>query len=754
VGWANGLAIREDGTIYLASLQNKLLAVNPDGSVLWEAGLPETPLGAPALGVSGAVFVTDRGGGLTAIDAQGQQLWHYQPTQSGKPAHGAITTEDGSIYYLLDNPQQGDMLIALAEGGTLRWSTATGGKAANSALRLSPDGEELFVKNQAFSTESGELLERTLPTADDPVLGGREQLFTGADRERYMQVGHNVMHWTVQGGDFVLLQTTEWNYEGAGFNLYSSFPTDAGVTSDQKIWLFYSVQYGGTELIWLEPAGEVIGISPMPITKNSILASIDSQGLAYACGLDEVNYDQVQAKCLAYRRGSAEPEWEIGLPGSTAEVGGVALANGRLYAVTKDGYFYAIGEASGAQASATSQESSTEPQVESGSEQTPASAGPAWSTQLPGAIGGMLSQQADGSLLGLTSENLLVQLDEKGQIMSQVMLEPGPYNHPEGRYIIQPIALENGNYLVFSSEQSAYAMDANGTKLWEVKLEANPAGLPEERGDTYYLTDMAGNLYAFGPQGLRWQVKPAGATKAYNSPTIGPDGRLYYVVLIDRKVYVQEVKPDGTPGWQAPVKTGFFTYDLLINGPGTLLFLRDDVFDTQAGVRLDLTPPFRIDEYIMGEDGLNYLRSEHVISQWELAEGGMQVNQTAAWNYQVMGQAPFMSFVTAQKVIWLYYGDTLVWLDLDGNVLGTIPLENGLVQRWDRDNTRYTTCQQAASSDELTCKLYTVDSNGPAWEMTVNGLPNTQWGWITEDGLTAVTDEDVIYHIEVDWPEP
>jgi hypothetical protein len=141
------------------------------------------------------------------------------------------------------------------------------------------------------------------------------------------------------------------------------------------------------------------------------MASIDSQGIAYVCGLDDASSDQIQPKCLAYRSGSAEPEWEIELPGSMAEVGAVALAEGRLYVVTKDGHFYAIGEASDApevsvQAGGTSQAVSGETQVESATEQPPAAAGLVWSTPLPGVIGGSLSEQEDGSFLALTTSKV------------------------------------------------------------------------------------------------------------------------------------------------------------------------------------------------------------------------------------------------------------------------------------------------------------------------------------------------------------
>jgi len=89
------------------------------------------------------------------------------------------------------------------------------------------------------------------------------------------------MRWKVQGGEFKLLETTEWNYESAGYNQYSSFPRDAGVSSDQKIWLFYSWQYGNTTLIWLEPAGEVIGISSLPSRRIALWLALTVKVFIY-----------------------------------------------------------------------------------------------------------------------------------------------------------------------------------------------------------------------------------------------------------------------------------------------------------------------------------------------------------------------------------------------------------------------------------------------------------------------------------------
>jgi peptide/nickel transport system permease protein len=757
-GLAGGVAIDKKGTIYVGSMQNKLIALNSDGSLAWEAELSAAPVGAPALGADGSIYVTDNHAGLTAFNPQGQQLWHYQPEQAGKPTRGPLSAEDGNIYFLMEDAQQGDTLVALTADGSLRWSTATGTKAADTTLRLSLDGETVYVKNLTVSAQTGEIIEKSLPTAADPVLAGREQYFTGGDLQNYLLAGHTVMRWAARGGDFNLLQTTEWNYLTLGFGRNATFPVDAGASRDQKIWLFYTGRYGGTTVIWLEPAGEVIGVSTPPFGRNSVLASLDSQNIAYICGREADTGNQPAPKCMAYRLGSAQPEWELGLEGSLDEVQAAALASGKLYVVTKDGFLFVVGDGAqageestpGTQASAPTTESTAQA---SSSEGEPGAVGELlWTYQITTDLVGGFEPLEDGSLLALNVENELIKLDAQGQVVSQFTIEPGPYQHPDGRFTLLPVGFSDGSYLVVSKENTVYGLDGEGTKTWEVALEGIPAGMLERRRDLVYLADTTGNLYTFGPEGLVWQLKPDGATKAVNRPTVGPDGSLYYVVLINQRAYVQQVLPDGTPGWQAAVKTGFFTYDLQINATGTLLFLRDDIFDVQTGTRLEAKPPIRVDEYIMGEDGLNYLRSGHVVSQWELSEDGIKIVKSALWNYQHMGSAPFMSFVTSQKVIWLYYGLSIVWLDLDGNILNTIELDYTGVQRWDRENTRYYSCSHAQPTDVLHCVIFAAGSTGPAWELDVNGMAGTTGGWITEDGLYGITNGNVFYRVKVDWP--
>jgi ABC-type dipeptide/oligopeptide/nickel transport system permease subunit len=755
-GYAGGPAVAADGTVYIITADGRLLAYAPDGSPRWQAPLPggseRAPVGAPALGLDGTVYIADAAAGLAAFGPQGQVQWYFESGEKSPPKRGPLVGPDGAIYLLLEDVRRGDRLLAASPQGELLWAVDTGTKQAGAALRLSPDGKQLFLGNLAFDPADGHLLELVLPSAEDPVLAGREQYLVGGDGLRYVLAGHYVMQWQPSPAGFELLRNAEWNYQEAGMNQNSSYPVDAGVTRDQRIWLLYSGFYGGTRIAWLGLDGEVLGYSAMPLSENSRMLGVDGQGVAYICGpnLREYGQDAVGVSCLAFQQGSAEPLWQMALPQATGEVLGGALLEGRLYVATEDGSLFALGGEPGLQ-----------PQAAGGPTGQPASspapeqsqpAGPAWAFQVPEDIGGLLRVYEDGTVAILSVENTFYQLNAQGELVRQAKLDPPPYSHPEGRFILEPYLLPDGALLVFS-EALVYALDAQGAHGWEVPLAGIPVAPPEEHSGVYYLTDSKGFLYAIGAAGLVWQFNAEGIEKAISGPVLGPDGVAYYTIILNNKAYIQAVGPDGAARWQTPVKTGFFYDPLQINALGTLLFLRDDVYETQNGALLDLQPFFPVNEYVMGEDGLTYVRSGHVVMQWQIGpDGKMLVTHTATWDSHSFGQQPFLTRVSARQVIWLYYGERMVWLTLDGEILNSLEEIQGRLGWWDFANTRLFACDQPIRSAQLDCRMYNADSAAPAWQASYTGLPDTEWGFIFPDALYAVTREDVFYKVEVQLP--
>jgi outer membrane protein assembly factor BamB len=346
-GFSGSPVISADGTIYVAGLDATLMALNPDGTTRWQTSLPEIPLGPLALGPQGIVCVTDSKGGLSAFSPDGNLLWTYSMVVTGKPSHGAIVAPNGIIYYLIETPI-GDTLNALLPNGQLLWSIKPGTRGADTGLRLSPDGQQIFVKNVVVNTQDGSLVDLTLPTKDSLVLVNQAHLLVGANGKTYLLAGHVVMQWTQTSQGFNLIQSADWNYRSVGMNQNSGLPIDAGVTPRGNIWLFYSGYYGGTSVFWLDPTGKILGSFFPVFNESTQLIAIDGSSIAYICGMGFSPGQGPITTCEAYRQNSVEPLWTFLFSEGTYGVVAGAMAPGRMYVITSDGTLTALGDSGNA----------------------------------------------------------------------------------------------------------------------------------------------------------------------------------------------------------------------------------------------------------------------------------------------------------------------------------------------------------------------------------------------------------------------
>lgn len=109
-------ALSEDGTLYVGTFNNEVLAVNSqNGHIEWRAATQGWVWGSPAL-AEGMVLAGDLEGQLYAFDvASGDQLWKVS-------ADGAITgtplVADGQLYIGTENGK----LLSLTLDGQIRWT--------------------------------------------------------------------------------------------------------------------------------------------------------------------------------------------------------------------------------------------------------------------------------------------------------------------------------------------------------------------------------------------------------------------------------------------------------------------------------------------------------------------------------------------------------------------------------------------------------------------------------------------------------
>ncbi len=167
-------AMSADGTIYIGSLDDKLYAINPDGSIKWVFSLlMDGVYSSPAVGEDGRIYFGTRNDDkrLIALNSDGSLAWSY-PMPGFVHSSPAIGT-DGSIYVGVGDLDTNveHYFYALNPDGSLKWRYQTGGYV-NSSPAIAPDGTVYVGCNDrklyAFDPEDGTVLWSF--TAEDMII--------------------------------------------------------------------------------------------------------------------------------------------------------------------------------------------------------------------------------------------------------------------------------------------------------------------------------------------------------------------------------------------------------------------------------------------------------------------------------------------------------------------------------------------------------------------------------------------------------
>jgi peptide/nickel transport system permease protein len=324
--FSGGPVVAADGTVYIASEGGSLFALDTDGSVLWKAHLPAAGVGSPALDAEGKIYVADKAGGLSVFTSDGTLLWQFQPeTENSIATTGPIVAPDGRIHYGVRACAQ-----AVSPEGKALWRTCPPHDYRTMPLQVAPSEELLFWKQVPFSAQDGSLVNlETLANVDQYIVGG--------DGRTYLRDAAKVSLWRRNGSAIEILETTQWDTRMLGT---LTQPSDAGVTYDQTVWLFY--RFSG--FIWLDTGGRVLGFTRVPLNRGRVIA-LDRDDTAYICGGQSFS-GASQLSCLAVAPKREEPVWLMPLE-IDGWVKGGALVPGRLYAVVEEqerGLLYAIGD--------------------------------------------------------------------------------------------------------------------------------------------------------------------------------------------------------------------------------------------------------------------------------------------------------------------------------------------------------------------------------------------------------------------------
>jgi outer membrane protein assembly factor BamB len=320
-----------EGEVIIAGLDMDLLKFSLNGAEQWRAPLADIPVGTPALGPEGQIYVVDVKGGLTAFSPDGTQQWRFEPGGGREATSGPIVASNGTIYYT-----RVDSVQAISPQGESLWLRYAADGYFDYPPVLSAGESYLFLKNAALAAESGVPLDlKGLPLSlsdqgqfTDPIL------FVGADSRTYVRSAHEVIGWKNSEAGVVMDQPVTWDYQGS----VAIFPPDAGVTPERLIWLFYSGDFGDTRVVWLDTDGRLVGNSRVP-ARQATMIGVDKDSVSYFCSSDFGN----NPRCFALEQGSERPLWEVRIdPGF--EIAGGALVPGRLYVASGAGYLIAVGE--------------------------------------------------------------------------------------------------------------------------------------------------------------------------------------------------------------------------------------------------------------------------------------------------------------------------------------------------------------------------------------------------------------------------
>ncbi|MDC0547403.1 PQQ-binding-like beta-propeller repeat protein [Opitutales bacterium] len=249
-------AIGADGTVYFGSWDNQLYAVNPtDGSKLWDFNTSSSIIASPAIGVDGRIYFGSKDEFFYALESNGSLAWE---SYIGNPiASSAALGQDGTIYFGDEN----GTFHARNQDGSEKWSYSVDVVTdMNNSILSSPaidlSGNLYFGSGNGFcysiaDNGTSASLNWKFATSDrvdaSPVLGENNEVFF-VSRDGYLRsldTNTGIANWEVFSGDvFYSSPTVDLNgrvyvigYTGFGENhlfAYNSNGTKAWDTNNSS----------------------------------------------------------------------------------------------------------------------------------------------------------------------------------------------------------------------------------------------------------------------------------------------------------------------------------------------------------------------------------------------------------------------------------------------------------------------------------------------------------------------------------------
>jgi peptide/nickel transport system permease protein len=758
-GFVGGPVIDSQGVLYVPARtvtsegveQGVVYALDAAGEVLWETPVLSEPVGTPALGPDGTLYVADKGG-VHALSPEGEVQWRFMPADGRAAVAGPVVGPEGGVYF-----KSFSGLLALEASGDLRWQTTFTESATALAPHLSPDGEAVFWQDVALATADG--TPYAWGAAGSPG-GDLSQVVVGADGELYLRYGVRMVDAAHRELVF------DWSPHTWGGE-------DAGVTPAGRPWLSARPPAGGMGLgfYWGAPDGTLSGEIGVVRMRDVQVVGVDQEQIVYLCA----GSYQAYAGCLA-----VDPElpnrarWRTWFRPSET-LAGAALAPGRLYVATRDGRLLALGAERAAAVTPTAEPDATaEITITTPTPAPLVDPGPAWPRpEVPGGhpwasvhrdpwgthwIAGQGPATAD---VAWTFEA------EKGLAGS-------------------PAVAAAGTVYVNTLDGQLVALSPDGAALWRAKLSGRGVGGPALGADgTVYVTDWGGYLFAFTPQGeLRWRYHPTGEVErpvgtsgemqpipldalgpASTGPVVAPTGDIYYGLAVDTQMVQEAVHlrwevmvgatpegedalgPDAHPYIQSEWETPW-----LLPGGEYIIFNRsvrgtDGTYPrgyVSHWQEIQAAYGRRIDIHVFsGANGRTYVGYRRILETGFLTADGFGVVDTVDLTEEKALGAVVRAGATPEGMRWMFFGGgKFVWIDTAGQMVGPVsfPLESTLIAV-DGDAAAYGCGSSMGRAPE--CMAYAVGAAEPRWHVTLAEDETVQGGAVVPGAMYVVTDRQL-----------
>ncbi len=227
-------AIASDGTIYVASNDHFLYALNADGSQKWKFDMGYGAYGSPAIGADGTIYIGTAGiGKLYAINPDGSKKWESEQADGWIDDSPAIAS-DGTIVFGTTNQN----FYGINPDGSTRWKLVANSNE-HSSPAIAADGTIYMGSNygkfRAFNSDGSEKWGLDIGAVESsPAIGADGTVYVGSSDNNLYAINPN--------------GTQKWAFNTSG-PIYAS----PAIGEDGTIYIgsfdanFYAVNPDGTE---------------------------------------------------------------------------------------------------------------------------------------------------------------------------------------------------------------------------------------------------------------------------------------------------------------------------------------------------------------------------------------------------------------------------------------------------------------------------------------------------------------------------